>query len=203
MRLISTLLASILLMQAAAHAEQGITVGSAVEYFAGPYSFFASPVSFDGSKLGYASSDYKPQSFSKNYWVYLSCVITPENPEFDGECTQWKLFDSRTRKTKELKLPGFENFWSVPAFSWPYVAYVQVGKHTNQDQEPIYCVVFDYQKKSIVRRQKQMISHNSFATDFPHMFTPPAVGKKNGHTFFAFGFDDAGNQRTICDLRVP
>lgn len=190
-------------MQATANANQDVAVSPESEFSAGPYSFSASPISIEGSDLGYVSSGYKPQPFSKRYWVYLSCVITHEDAEIDGDCTQWKLFESKTRKISDLKLPGFESFWSVPTFSWPYVAYVQVGKHNNQDQQPIYCVVFDYRKKSIVRRQKQLIPQDSFATDFPHMFTPPEVGKENGHTFFKFGLDDAGYPKNICELRVP
>ena len=203
MRPLLTLLAAVLLMQAPAHGEQGINIGPATAYSAGPYSFFANPIAFDGRELGYAWSDYKPQKFSKKTWVYLSCNITHEAVDFDGDCTQWKIFDSRTRKARNLELPEFESFLSVPAFSWPFVAYVQIGKLSNQNQRAVYCVVFDYQKKSIVRRQKQLVSQASFGTDFPHMFTAPSVEKKYGHLYFVFGFDDAGNQRDICTLSVP
>jgi hypothetical protein len=55
----------------------------------------------------------------------------------------------------------------------------------------------------MVHRQKVVVSQNSFATDFPGLFTPPEVAKKNGRTHFAFGFDDRSNIRTICNLRAP
>jgi hypothetical protein len=85
----------------------------------------------------------------------------------------------------------------------PYIAYVQVGKLAASDQQTVYCALFDYRRKSMVHRQKVVVSQNSFATDFPGLFTPPEVAKKNGRTHFAFGFADGSNIRTICNLRAP
>ena len=115
----------------------------------------------------------------------------------------WKILSTRTRHVAELKLPSFDSFWAVPAFAWPYVAYVEIGKPLGQTQRIIHCVLYDYRKKSVVERQRQLLSESAFGTDFPHMFTPPVVTTNGGATNFAFGFDDAGKHKVICRLQAP
>lgn len=103
-----------------------------------------------------------------------------------------------------LRLPGFESFWSVPAFSWPYVAYVEIlAPDAAQSKRPIYCVVFNYEKKKIVRRERQWVSEDTFATDFPEMFMQPQAARKSGHMVFSFTLDEAGTPRRLCDIHVP
>ncbi|MDR2000231.1 MAG: hypothetical protein LBP94_01670 [Zoogloeaceae bacterium] len=187
-----------------AYAEDGAwVIGEAVKFSAGPYDFHATPISFRGKKLGYADACCRPQQFSKNFWVYLSCTITPEDFSSDGKCMQWKILNARTGKVADLKLPAFESFWSVPAFSWPHVAYVEVGEFVSSSEQPVYCVIFNYKTKSIVQRHMQSVKEYSFATDFPKMFISPVVSQKNGVASFSFGFDDAGTNRTLCELSVP
>lgn len=197
-----TLCASLISVGGGAIAETP-QLGESTEYSAGPYTFLASPISFRGRSLGYAEAGHKLQRFSGRYWVFEACAMNADEPGM-GACGDWKVLHVASGKLSALRLPQFDSFWSVPAFAWPYVAYMQVNMPSSpQNSQVVYCAVWNFQTKRIVSRKKQVVPEDFFAIDFPGLFARPLVTKNNGTTSFAFGIHEDGKIRTICDLSVP
>lgn len=189
------------LVAASAWGEEPI-LGQSSEYSAGPYSFKASPNSFGGHLLGYAEAGSGVKPFAQ-YRAYQACALSQDEPGV-GDCHDWKLLDSKSGRLLDLRLPQFDAFWSDPAFSWPYVAYVKLGQlHQESWQTDVHCVVFDYDTKKLIRQQRKRISANYFETDFPGLFPPPHIGQSDGTTRFTFPIATSERSETLCAISVP
>jgi len=180
-----------------------ISLGPVGQYSDGPTSFPLQSIAFRGRPLGYASAYFAPEKFSRRYWVFLECRLDP-NEEGMASCGQWKRLDIKSGRVVDLVLPGFREFFSGPAFAWPYVAYVAVpqlnGEESNTD---VYCTVLNYSTGRIVRKVRQHIPDDFRSTDFGHMFFAPEISRHASRKVFTYKFDGDGGVRKICELSVP
>lgn len=116
---------------------------------------------------------------------------------------QWKVLSTRTGALKNLKLPGFDSFTSTPSFSWPYVAYVEVGATRAHNRQDVYCVVYDYQTQAVKHRQLSQVPQDLLATDFPTAFLPPEIVTSKVQPKTLFRFHEDTNSSTLCELSIP
>lgn len=178
-----------------------VEIAPTKQYSAGPYGFSASKVTVDGIDLGYVEKDTGPQSFGPELLVYYACDLSKPNEDFDGFCSEWKVFNIKTHQRSALKIPRFDSFTSIPNFVWPYVAYVETGEASNAKTRNVFCTVYDYQKRQVIKRIKVTVSEDTFATDYPGMFLKPDIATIGQKHFIRFYLDGAGDS-PICAVSV-
>ena len=155
-------------------ADPQLSLGPLIKADAGPYGYTARKLFFRGKHIDYLYDGTGINPFSSSYVVFLSCGIKEnadwKKDEFDGECMQWKLLRLRDGRLSRLVLPRYDAFFGHPAFRWPYIGYVSVGRGAKGQVD---CMAFDWRKQTIIGRRFMFSSSELPGTDFPGEFPPP------------------------------
>ncbi len=135
----------------------------------------------DGKFVGFVYENAVPTKFSDNYYAYATCPVDKKTHEPDGYCVNWQIFDLKEKRQIPLTLPGLTVF-SVPSFSWPYIAYVKAPDQiTREDFDrgavEVSCVVVEWPAKNVVAESKAQVNPGNFETDAPGSFNPPSFSQ--------------------------
>lgn len=139
----------------------------------------------DGRFVGYVEKEIPPVLFSDRYYVYAACPKNKKTGKPDGYCLDWQIYDVSQKKGSELKLRGL-GFNSMPAFRWPYIAYVQTPEHISvtdmqKNAIEVSCVVVDWRTKKVVAEAPASVSTGYFEEDTPWSFVAPVFTREQSH----------------------
>jgi hypothetical protein len=171
-------------------------------------SFDAVELRIDGVFVGFVDADSKPIHFSKSEYAFALCPVNKASGEADGYCLDWRMFDVKTKISQPLDLLGLA-FSSVPAFHWPYIAYVRVPEkitpeHFSKGLVKVSCVVVEWLGKKVVAQREVEVNVGHFETDAPGSFPPPRFTQTQGsYQVSCFEYNGTVDGNVISTIQVP